>query len=85
MPRMQRLSGDYELRDVRRRQIIWGFVSHRKDSSFHSKQDGKPLEEFEQGEIHSDLGFNRNTLAIVLRDGCRESRTETGGPFGRLF
>lgn len=26
MPRMQRLSGDYEIRDVRRRQIIWGFV-----------------------------------------------------------
>ena len=48
MPRMQRLSADYELSDVRRRQIIWGFVGHRKDSSFHSEQDGKPLEEHKQ-------------------------------------
>lgn len=47
MPRMQRLRGDYEPRDVRRRQIIWGFVGHRKESSFHSKQDGKQLEESE--------------------------------------
>lgn len=48
MPRMQRLSGDYEIRYVRRRQIIWSFVGHRKDSGFHSEQGGKPLEESEQ-------------------------------------